>query len=96
MSILWEFPVVPGSRATQKHCQGSDGAPASDPLVLDVAEWMCVLAVVRARFVSGTARYRTWREVERRALDGASRSLKGAFERVIMVEVRIEEMFRSD
>ncbi len=96
MSILWEFPVVPGSRAAQKQCQGSDGASASDPLVLDVAEWMCVFAVVRARFVCGTARYRTWREVERRALDGASRSPKGAFERVIMVEVRIEEMFRSD
>ena len=56
---------------------------------------LCVFAVIkRVRFARGTARYRTWREVERRALDGASRSLKGAFERVIMVEVRIEEMFR--
>jgi hypothetical protein len=44
------------------------------------------------RFVRGTARYRTWREVERRALDWASRSLKGEFERVIAVEVLIEEM----
>jgi hypothetical protein len=39
---------------------------------------------------------RTWREVERRALDGASRSLKREFEEVIMVEVLIGEMFRSD
>ena len=37
--------------------------------------WMCVFAVVRVRFVRGTARYRTWRAVERRALDGASHSL---------------------
>jgi transposase len=34
--------------------------------------------------------------VQRRALDGASRSLKGEFERVIMVEVLIAEMFGSD
>src|SRR5713101_4598762 len=35
----------------------------------------------------GKARYRTWRELERRPLDGASRSLKREFEEVIMVEV---------
>ena len=52
--------------------------------------------LVRVRFVRGTARYRTWREVERRPLDWASRSLKREFEVVIMVEVRIEEMFGSD
>jgi hypothetical protein len=57
---------------------------------------MCVFTVVGVRFVRGTARYRTWREVERRALDGASRSLKREFEEVIMVEVLIEEMFGSD
>src|SRR6266576_3640048 len=33
-------------------------------LVLDVAEWMCVFAVVGVRFVRGTARYRTWCEVD--------------------------------
>ena len=48
------------------------------------------------RFVRGTARNRTWREVERRALDWASRSLEREFEEVIMVEIRIEEMFGSD
>ena len=55
-----------------------------------------MFAVVRVRFVRGTARYRTWREVERRALDGASRSLQREFELVIPVEVLIEEMFGSD
>ncbi len=30
------------------------------PLVLDVAEWLPVFAVVRVRFVGGTARYWTW------------------------------------
>ena len=39
---------------------------------------------------------RTWCEVERRVFDWASRSLKREFERVILVEVLIEEMFRSD
>jgi hypothetical protein len=48
------------------------------------------------RGVRGTARKRTWREVERHAHDGASRPLKREFELVIMVEVRIEEMFGSD
>jgi transposase len=48
------------------------------------------------RFVRGTARNRKWREVERRPLDWASRSLQREFELLIMVEVRIEEMFRSD
>ena len=44
-------------------------------------------------FVRGTARYRTWCEIEHRPLGGASRSLQREFEQVIMVEVRIEEMF---
>jgi hypothetical protein len=35
---------------------------------------------------------RVWCEVERRASDWASRSLKREFELLIMVEVRIEEM----
>ena len=48
------------------------------------------------RFVRGTARNRTWCELERRALDWASRSLQREFELVIMVEVRIEEMYGSD
>jgi hypothetical protein len=61
-----------------------------------VAQRLGVFAVGRVRFVRGTARNRTWRAVERRALDGASRSLKGEFEGVILVEVLIEEMFGSD
>src|SRR5580704_3328959 len=60
---------APGDASTQKHCQSCDGAQAGRSLVLDVAEWMCVLSVARVRFVRGTARYRTWCEVECRALD---------------------------
>ncbi len=37
-------------------------------IVLDVAEWIAVFTEVGVRFVRGTARYRTWREVERRGL----------------------------
>ncbi len=76
--------------------EGSDGAQAGGSLVLDVAQRLGVFAVGRVRFVRGTARYRTWCEVERRALDGASLSLKREFEEVIVVEVLIEEMFGSD
>jgi hypothetical protein len=61
-----------------------------------VAEWLCVLVVVRIRFVRGTARYRTWCVADHRPLDWASRSLEREFEEVIMVEVLIEEMFGSD
>jgi len=50
------------------------------------------IAVFRVRFVRGTARYRTWCEVERRAHEWASRSLQREFEEVIMVEVLIEQM----
>ena len=78
-----EFPVVP-DHGQPKGCQGSDGVGLAIRL-----NWMlwngCAYAVVRARFVSGTARYRTWREVERRGLYGASPSLQREFELVIMV-----------
>ena len=57
---------------------------------------MRVFTVVRVRFVRGAARYRRWRVVERRPLDWALRSLQREFELLIIVEVRIEEMFRSD
>jgi hypothetical protein len=30
----------PGDASAQEHCQGSDGAQAGDPLVLDVEEWL--------------------------------------------------------
>src|SRR4029077_18824870 len=64
--------------------------------VLDVAEWLGGFAVLRVRFVRGTARYRTWREVERRPNDGASRFPQREIEEVIMVEGLIEEMYGSD
>jgi len=83
---------APGDAAAQEHRQSSDGTQAGDSVVLDVAEWLWVCAVVRVRFVRGTARYRTWWAVKHRTCDGASRSLKREFEEVIMVEVLIEEM----
>jgi hypothetical protein len=61
-----------------------------------VAQWLGAFAVCRIRFARGKARNRTWRELERRALDWASRSLEREFEEVIMVEVLIGEMFGSD
>ena len=89
--------LLPSSDASAKeHRQGGHGAANGGSVVLDVAERLRIFAVVRVRFVRGTALYRTWREVERRPLDWASRSLKREFEEVIMVEVLIEEMYRSD
>ena len=85
-----------GDASAQEHCQGSNGAQAGSPLVLDVAKRLRLFAVVGVRFVRGTARYRTWCEVEHRPLGWASRSLEREFEQVIMVEVWIEEMFGSD
>jgi hypothetical protein len=66
-----------GDASSPEHCEGSDGAASGSSLVLDVAEWLCVFAIVRVRFARGTARNRTWCEVEHRALDGASRSARG-------------------
>ena len=43
----------------------------------DVAEWLRIFAVGRVRFIRGTARYRTWWEVEHRPLDRASAPCKG-------------------
>ena len=89
--------LLPSSDASAKERrQGGHGAQNGSWFVLDVAERLRIFAVVRMRFVRVTARYRTWREVERRPLDWASRSLQREFEEVIMVEVRIEEMYRSD
>jgi hypothetical protein len=44
-------------------------------------------------FAREKARNRTWREIARRPLDWASRSLQRELEVVIMVEVLIGEMF---
>src|SRR6267143_1044065 len=51
---------------------------------------------LKQRRVSVRVGNRAWREVKRRPLDGASRSLEREFEEIIMVEVMIEEMSRSD
>ncbi len=45
-------------------------------VVLDVAKQLAICAVGCIRFERGKARNRPWREVERRPLDWASRSLK--------------------
>jgi site-specific DNA recombinase len=57
-----------------------------------VAQWVGLFAVGRVGFERGKARNLTWREVERRPYDWASRSLQREFEVVIMVEVLIGEM----
>jgi hypothetical protein len=76
---------MPGDEEKTSNCQGGDGKQTSRSAVLDVAQRLGVLAVGRVRFARGTAPNRTWREVERRALDWASRSLPREFEEVIMV-----------
>ena len=71
-----ETPVhAPGDASAKKYCQGGDGPKTRGPAVLDVAERLGVCAVGRIRFERGTARNRTWRELERCPLDWASRSL---------------------
>jgi hypothetical protein len=54
------------------------------PVKKGCAKWLRVFTVDGVRFVCGTARNRTGCAVEHRALDGASRSLQGEFEQVIM------------
>jgi hypothetical protein len=76
--------------------QGGYGAQIGSSVVLDVAQRLGIFAVRRVRFARGRARNRAWRELERRALDWASRSLQREFEEVIMVEILIGEMFGSD
>ena len=84
-------------RRHKEHCQGSDGASDGDSAVLDVAKWLRVFAVSAVRFVRGTARNRTWCEVEHRPLDWAScLPSREEFEEAIMVKVQIEEMYGSD
>ena len=62
-------------RRQKKHCQGGDGPKTGGSAVLDVAERLGIFAVGQVRFERGTARYRTWRELERRPNEWASRSL---------------------
>ena len=63
-------------RRQQNNCQGGHGPETRGSVVLDVAEGLGIFTVGRIRFARGTARNRTWREVERRPLDWASRSLR--------------------
>jgi hypothetical protein len=64
-----------GDAAAKEPCQGGHGPQARGTAVLDVAERLAVFAVGRIRFERGTARYRTWRAIERRPLEWASHSL---------------------
>jgi len=68
---------APGDAPTKKYCQSGQGPKTRGSVVLDVAQRLGVFTVPRIRFAHGTARYRTWRELKRRALDWASRSRKG-------------------
>jgi hypothetical protein len=89
-------PETISDASAQEYCQGSHGSQAGSALVLDVAKRPRVFAVDEVPFVRGTARYRTWCELKHRPLGWASRSLQREFAQVIMVEVRIEEMYGSD
>jgi hypothetical protein len=80
----------------KKNCQSGHGQKTCRSVVLDVAQWLELFADGRVRFARGKARNRTWREIARRPLDWASRSLQREFEVVIMVEVLIGEMFGSN
>ena len=59
----------------KEHRQGGHGPETGSAVVLDVAKRLGVCAVGQVQFARGTARYRTWRELERCALEWASRSL---------------------
>jgi len=60
--------ISPGHASAREHRRGGLGAPSRGSLVLDVAEQLRVFAVDGVRFVRGTARYRTWCELEYRPL----------------------------
>ena len=69
---------APGDASAQEHCQGGDGTQVGSPLVLDVAKRLRVFAVDGVRFVRGTARYRTWCEVNTVHLIGHPAPCKGS------------------
>jgi hypothetical protein len=67
-----------GDASKQEHSQGGAGTQTGSSLVLDVAEWLRVFAVVRVRFVRGTARYRTshfYGEAEKYRVDECNRDV---------------------
>jgi hypothetical protein len=55
---------APGDASAKKYCQGGDSPKTGGSAVLDVAERLGVFAVGQIQFERGTARYRTWRELE--------------------------------
>jgi hypothetical protein len=57
----------------------SDEAQVGGSIVMDVAEWLCVFAVVGGRFVRGTDRYRAWCDLDAREAEWASRALQREF-----------------
>src|ERR1700683_2468620 len=64
-----------GAAPATEHCQGGHGPKTGSAVVLDVAEGLGIFRLDQIRFARGTARYRTWRAIERRPLEWASRSL---------------------
>jgi hypothetical protein len=72
----WRRRSMHGDPSTQKHCEGSDAAQAGGSVVLDVAEWLWVFAVVGVRSVRGTARNRTPKDYEQAVVVDAQRSKK--------------------
>jgi hypothetical protein len=64
-----------GDAAAKEHRPGGHGPKTCGSDVLDVAKRLGICAVGQVRFERGTARHKTWRELERRPLDWASRSL---------------------
>lgn len=87
---------TPGAASGTSDRYGSHSAQTSSSLVPDVAQGMGLSAHPRVRFARGTARNRTWCEIDHRPNGWASRSLKREFEVVIMVDLAIGEMFGSD
>ena len=67
---------APGDAAAKEHRQGSYGPQTGSSDVLDVAERLGdILNGHQVQFARGTALYWTWRELERRPNEWASRSL---------------------
>jgi hypothetical protein len=58
-----------GDASAQEHRQGSDGAQAGGPVVLDLRNGREYSPSLGVRFVRETARNRTWCEVELRPYD---------------------------
>jgi len=66
-----------GDASTKEYRQGGHVPKTGSSAVLDVAERLGIFRVGQVRFERGTARSQTWRELERRRSEWASRSLAG-------------------